>query len=75
MQIDENLILWVKILFRDQILCVIDRGSTTKYFWLGRGSHQGDSISALLLILDLEISFLLMKSKPRIEGLTIFNYN
>ena len=41
-----NFILWVKIVLRDQDLCAINRGTTTKYFPLGRGARQGDSISA-----------------------------
>lgn len=35
--------------YRDQKLCVINGGTATKYFSLGRGAHQGDSISAFLL--------------------------
>ena len=31
----KNVILWVKILLRDQEPCVINGGTTTKYFLLG----------------------------------------
>ena len=71
----KNFILWIKILIRDQESCVINGGTTTKYFPLGRGASQGDPNSAFLFILALEISFLLIKSKPEIEGMTIFDYN
>ena len=70
----KNIILWVKILLRHQESCVINGGPTTKYFPLGRGAHQGDPISAFLFILSLEI-FILIKLKPEIEGMTIFDYN
>ena len=70
----QNFILLVKILLNDQESCVINGGKTTKYFMLGRGARQGDPISAFLFILALEILFLLIKTKPEIAGLTIFDH-
>ena len=69
----QNLILWIKILLNDQESCVINGGKTRKYFMLGRGVRQGDPISVFLFILALEILFLLIKTKPEIAGLTIFD--
>ena len=71
----QNFILWIKILLNDQESCVINGGKTTKYFMLGRGARQGDPISAFLFILALEILFLLIKTKPKIAGLTIFDHS
>ena len=71
----KNVILSIKILLRDQESCVINGGKTTKYFSLGRGACQGDPISTFLFILALEILFILIKSKPEIERMTIFDYN
>ena len=61
----QNFILWIKILLNDQESCVINGGKTTKYFILGRGARQGDTISAFLFILALEVLFLLMKEYRR----------
>ena len=35
---------WVKILLRNQESCVLNDGTTTKYFLLERGARQGDPI-------------------------------
>ena len=66
----KNFILWVKILLRDQESCVINGCTTTKYFSLERGPRQGYPISAFLFVLALEVLFILIKSKPEIEGMT-----
>ena len=71
----KNFILWLKILVRDQESCVINGGTTTKCFLLRSGARQGDPISIFLFILALEILFILIKLKPEIEGMTIFDYN
>ena len=43
---DKNFILWVNILLRYQESCVINGGTTTNYFSLGRETLQGEQISA-----------------------------
>ena len=47
-------------------------GHTTHYVNLESGARQGDSISANLLILVLEILFILSKSNKNIHGIKIF---
>ena len=70
----KNFISWVKILLKHQESCVLNGGTTTKYFLLGRHTRQGDPISAYLFVLALEILFQLIKSKPEIKGLAIFDH-
>ena len=60
---------------KDQESCVINSGKTTKYFLLGRGAPQGDPVSMFSFILAIEILFLLIKTKPEIAGLTIFDHS
>ena len=45
----KNFIVWLKILLRDQEPCVINGGSTTKYFSLGSGARQGDQFQLFYL--------------------------
>ena len=59
---------------KNQESCVINSGTTTKYFKLNRGARQGDPISAYLFILALEILFLFIKENPRIKGLNTFDH-
>ena len=47
----KNFISWVKILLKHQESCVLNGGTTTKYFLLGTGTRQGDLISAYVFIL------------------------
>ena len=53
---------------------VLNGGTTAKHFLLGRGARQDDPISAYLFILALEILFYLIRSKPEIKGLTVFDH-
>ena len=43
---------------QNQESCVINGATTTNYFKLERDTRQGDSISAYIFILVLEIAFL-----------------
>ena len=44
----KNFMSLVKILLKNQKSCVLNGGTTTKYFLLGRGARQGDQIAAYL---------------------------
>ena len=51
---------------------MVVKPQSTLYF--GRGARQGDTVSEFLFISDLKILFLLIKTKPEIAGLTIFDH-
>ena len=70
----KNFIKWIKILLKDQLLCVINCGTSTQYFKLEMGAYQGDPTSAYLFILTLEILFLLIKKHSEIKGIKIFEH-
>ena len=52
----ENFIHIIKILLKNQELCIINGGKTTKYSPLQIGARQGNPVSAYLFILVLEVS-------------------
>ena len=70
----QNFILWVEIILKNYESCVINGGTTTKYFKLNRVAPEGYPISACLFILALEILFIRIKENSRIKGLNIFGH-
>ena len=66
-------IKWIQILLKNQESCIINGGTTTKYFKLQKGTRQGDPISAYLFILVLEIAFIFIKENKNIKGINIFD--
>ena len=68
-----DFIKWVELLLECQESCIINGGNMTNYFKLQKGARQGDTISAYLFILCLEIVFIPIKANKRVKGINIFN--
>ena len=66
---------WIQVLLNDNESCVINAGTTSKYFKLLRGARQGDPIAAYLFIISLEIFFIMLRANPDIKQLNIFGHN
>ena len=60
---------------QNQESCVINGATTTNYFKLERDTRQGDSISAYIFVLVLEIAFLYIMQNENINSLNIFEKN
>ena len=69
----ETFIKWIQILLKNQESCIINGGTTTKYFKFEKGTRQGGPIFACLFILVLKIAFLYIKGNKNIKGINIFN--
>ena len=61
----------METLLKNQESCVINGGTTTKYFKLERGARQGDPIAAYLFIIALEFMFIMIKNDNAIKPLEI----
>ena len=70
-------LLRIQILLRNQESCIMNGGTTTKYFILQKSTREGDPISAHIFILVLEIAIIFIKENKNIKGLiflTIYSY-
>ena len=65
---------WTQILNKNPELCVINGDKTTPCFKLERETRKGDSISAYLSIVALEVVFPLIKANADIEGRRFFSH-
>ena len=69
----ETFIKWIQVVLRNKESCIINGGTTTKYFKLQKGTRQVETISAYLFILVLEIAFILIRENKNIKGINIFD--
>ena len=70
-----NFIDWIKISLSEEESCKINGGITTNYFKFEKDARQGDSLSANLLKICLEILFILIKSNKNIKSIKLFENN
>ena len=66
---------WIKILLNKNESCIINGGTTSKYFELQRGARQGDPIAAYLFIITLEIYFIMVRADEQIKKLHLCDYD
>jgi hypothetical protein len=62
---------WVQILYNDSESCIINNGTTTKYFKIKSVVRQGCPLSALLFVLGVEILANSIRTNPNINGIRI----
>lgn len=66
-----NIIRWVKTLYTDAKLCVIQNGIFSEFFNIGRGCRQGDPISPYLFNICVEIMGIMIRQNKNIKGIHI----
>jgi hypothetical protein len=68
---NESFISWVKTLYSDIQTCVMNNGWVSENFKNSRGIRQGCHLSALLIVLSVEIMALNLRSSKDIKGITV----
>ena len=66
-----SFITWIKLLYTNTESCVINNGTTSRYFKLERGVRQGDPLSSYLFILALEVFSSSIMRNNHISGIKI----
>ena len=61
-------IKWIRLLLNDNLSCIVNNGTATNFFKVGRGTKQGDPISPYLFILVIEIMATMMRKSEEIKG-------
>jgi len=69
----EQFISYVKTLYSGIESCVMNNGTTTKYFPIRRGVRQGDPLSPYLFILSIEPLAESIRNNINIEGIKLGN--
>ena len=67
----ENFVQWIEILYNNISSCVMNNGSTSKYFPVNRGVRQGDPLSPYLFLLVIEILAIQIRENTDIVGFKI----
>lgn len=68
-------IKWLKIIYKHPKSTILVNGYLTKYFDVTRGIRQGDSLSALLYIIQSEPLSEKIRKCEEIKGITLNGYN
>ena len=67
----ETFISWIRLLYNDTELAVINNGRTSEWFKPKRGIMQGCPISGMLFTLAVEILAIKVRQSDEIKGITI----
>ena len=71
----DTFISWLEIIYKDAKSCIMTNGVQSEYFDISRGIRQGDSLSALLYIIQFEPLAEKLRTSSSIEGISVNLHN
>ena len=71
----DNFINWIKILYKNMKSAVFTNGYVSEYFSISRGIRQGDSLSALLYIIQAEPLASFIRQSNEIKGVELIDHD
>ena len=69
----DNFSKWISILYNNISSCVINNGTSSKYFDVTRGVRQGDPLSPYLFLFAIEVVAAKIRNDANIKGIKINN--
>ena len=67
----DTFISWLDTMYKDAKSCIMTNGVQSEYFDISRGIRQGDSLSALLYIIQFEPLAEKLRTSSSIEGISV----
>jgi exonuclease III len=67
----KNFVKWLNIMYKNMKSSILTNGYLSKYFSISRGIRQGDSLSALLYVIQAEPLASYLRQTNRIKGITV----
>ena len=67
----DTFISWLQTLYKNSLSSIMTNGQQSSYFKVTRGIRQGDSLSALLYVIQFEPLMSKIRSSSNIEGVTL----
>jgi hypothetical protein len=67
----DNFLTWITILYNNISSCILNNGTSSKYFDVTRGVRQGDPLSPYLFLFAIEIVATKIRNEPNIKGYII----
>ena len=67
----DSLIAWVKLLYSEASLAIVNNGYSSRWFKCNRGTFQGSPLSGILFALAVEVLAINVRSNNQIRGIEV----